>query len=199
VGACQGWLRTGQCQFVELTKWTPQDGMTLIYAVPDIERLRQLIGETPPDPQLVCAKAGVILEAVLDFITQHYECVVPRRAGGVFTLGDLLPAINIKLRQALIVEVLDTTGTPSYKSVSLAPMLEELTRIAQVRNVFGAHFNEISFDLLESDAIGFGQTVVDLFETLVDEVAGWPKNGKSGSYWATAGETRRLHPYVRPA
>jgi len=196
-----GWLKTGQCQFVELTKWTAQDGMILIHAIPDIERLRILIGETPPDPQLVCSKAGVILEAILDFLTQHYECRVPRRAERNFTLGDLLLAISKKLRQALLVDVLigtDATGIASYKTVPLAPMLEELTRIAQVRNVFGAHFNEISFDLLESDAIGFGQTVVDLFETLVDEVKGWPRNGKSGSYWATGGETRRLHPYVRP-
>ena len=35
-------------------------------------------------------------------------------------------------------------------------------------------------------------------ERLIDQEVGWPKNGKSGDYWATGGETRRLHPYRRP-
>jgi hypothetical protein len=55
-----GWLKNGQCQFVELSKWTNAQGMTLIRSVPDVERLRLLLAETPPDAQLVCAKAGVI-------------------------------------------------------------------------------------------------------------------------------------------
>ena len=101
-----GWLKNGQCQFVELAKWTNQHGLTLIRSVPDVERLRILLAETPPDPQLVCAKAGVILEAALDFLTQLYECSVPRRPGGPYTLGDLLPSIAKKLRNALQVEVL---------------------------------------------------------------------------------------------
>lgn len=197
-----GWLKNGQCQFVELTKWTTQAGLTLIRSVPDVDRLRQLLAESPPDPQLVCAKAGVILEAALDFLTQHYECHVPRRPGGVYTLGDLLPAIDKKLTAALRVDELANTGTggvKSYKTTSLKPMLDELARIAQVRNVFGCHFNELSFALLDSDALAFGQQVLQLIEALADEDAGWPRQGKSGEYWATAGETRKLYPFKRPA
>jgi len=196
-----GWLKAGQCQFIELSKWSSSAGITLIHSVPDIERLRQLLGELSPDPQLVCSKAAVILEALLDFLTQHYECYVPRRINESYTLGDLLPAIDKKLRKALAVDLLvgkDVAGTPNYNSVPLAPILDELSRIAQVRNVIGCHFNEISFDLLDTDAIGFGQEVLKLSEILTDDINGWPKNGKSGSYWATSGETRRLHPYARP-
>lgn len=197
-----GWLKNGQCHFVELTKWTAVDGLQLIRSLPDVERLRKLLAETPPDPQLVCAKAGVVLEAALDFLTQLYECSIPRRAGGRYTLGDLLPSVNKKLRAALKVEVLTGTGTggagATYKSVALAPMLDELTRIAQVRNVMGAHFNALSFALLDSDAVGFGQQVLLLMDALTCPTEGWPKSSKSGSYWATAGETRRLHPLQQP-
>ena len=77
-----GWLQHGQCQFVELTKWTSSQGLTLTRSLPDVERLRQLLAETPPDPQLVCAKAGVVLEAALDFLTQLYECSIPRARTG---------------------------------------------------------------------------------------------------------------------
>lgn len=196
-----GWLKNGQCQFIELTKWTDKKGLTLIRSVPDVERLRALLAEAPPDPQLVCAKAGVILEASLDFLTQLYECAVPRRPGGLYTLGDLLPCINKKLRQALQVEVMtgkDAAGIASYQTKSLTPILDELIRIAQARNVFGCHFNELSFDLLDADALGFGQKVLELIETLADPEAGWPRNSKSGKFWANSGETRRLHPLQQP-
>jgi len=196
-----GWLQNGQCHFVELTKWTTIGGLQLIRSIPDVERLRQLVAETPPDPQLVCSKAGVILEAALDFLTFLYECRVPRRLDGRYTLGDLLPALNKKLRDSLKVEVLSGSGTggvPVYNTISLAPILEELARIAQVRNVFGAHFNTLSFALLDADAIGFGQQVLLLMDALTCPDTGWPRNSKSGSYWATAGESRRLHPLKQP-
>jgi hypothetical protein len=197
-----GWLQNGECQFVELTKWTALNGLALIRSTPDIERLEQLLAESPPDPQLVCAKAGVILEAALDFLTLHYECAVPRRPGGLHTLGDLLPAIDKKLRAALRMEVFkskDASNAYTYNTVSLRPILDELTRIAQARNVFGAHFNELSFDLLDADALAFGRQVLELMKALTDDEAGWPRNGKSGEYWATAGETRRLYPFKKPA
>ncbi len=195
-----GWLKNGQCQFVELSKWTNAQGMTLIRSIPDVERLRMLLAETPPDAQLVCAKAGVILEAALNFLTQLYECSVPRRPGGLYTLGDLLPSVDKKLRNALQVEVLsiDSAGVRCYQTKSLSPILDELIRIAQVRNVFGCHFNALSFDLLDSDALGFGLKVLELIETLADPDAGWPRNSKSGKYWANSGETRRLHPIQQP-
>ena len=195
-----GWLKNGQCQFIELSKWTNAQGMTLIRSIPDVERLRVLLAETPPDPQLVCAKAGVILEAALDFLTQLYECSVPRRPGGLYTLGDLLPSVDKKLRNALQVEVLliDAPGASSYQTKSLTAILDELIRIAQARNVFGCHFNALSFELLDSDALGFGLKVLELIETLADPDAGWPRNSKSGKYWANSGETRRLHPLKQP-
>jgi hypothetical protein len=197
-----GWLQNGQCQFVELTRWTAVDGLATLRAIPDVDRLERLLQESPPDPQLVCAKAGVILEAALDFLTLLYECHVPRRADGRYTLGDLLPAIDTKkLRPALQVEVYegqDEAGVPIYRTVYLKPYLDELARIAQARNVFGCHFNDISFAMLETDAIQFGWQVWELMRVLTDPAAGWPRSDRSGRYWATTGETRRLHPLKRP-
>lgn len=196
-----GWLKNGQCQFIELAKWTSGGGLALTRSVPDIERLRTLLAETPPDVQLVCAKAGVVLEAALDFLTQLYSCAVPRRPGDRYTLGDLLPSIDKKLRQSLQIEVLtgkNASGVATYQTTSLAPILDELTRIAQARNVFGCHFNELSFDLLDADGLSFGQKVLELMEILADPDAGWPRNDKSGKFWANSGETRRLYPLQQP-
>jgi energy-coupling factor transporter ATP-binding protein EcfA2 len=196
-----GWLKNGQCQFVELSRWSLHKGISHSRSIPEAERLRTLLQDASPDHQAICAKSGVILEAILDFLTQLYECSVPRRAGGHYTLGDLLPAIDSKLRKALRVEHRheDASGSVAYQPRTLEPHLTELIRIAQVRNVTGCHFNALSFDLLDNDAIAFGTEVLALTDALIDHEAGWPKNGKSGSYWSTAGDTRRLHPLKKPS
>ena len=196
-----GWLKNGQCQFVELSRWSLQKGISHTRSIPETARLRALLQDTAPDHQAICAKSGVILEAVLDFLTQLYECSVPRRAGSHYTLGDLLPAVDGKLRKALRVEHRheDATGNVTYQARMLEPHLAELARIAQVRNVTGCHFNALTFDLLDSDAIAFGTEVLALADALIDHEAGWPRNGKTGSYWETAGDTRRLHPLKKPS
>lgn len=171
--------------------------MRLASALPEVERLRTLLTASPIDVQSVCSKAGVILEAALDYLTQKYECPVPRRHGAAYTLGDLLPAISSKLRDALKVEMregINDPGAPPSSTIALKPLLDELTRIAQARNAFGAHFKAISFELLDTDAIGFAKQVLELIDTLVCPDHGWPSNDKSGSYWRNSGDTRRLRP-----
>lgn len=198
-----GWLKPGQaCQFVELTGWAIDDGIRIISSLPEIDRLRALLAESPIDPQGICSKAGVILEAVLDYLTQKYECAVTRRQGGAYTLGDLLPAIKGSLRDALKVEIrdgiTDATAAPS-SVIALKPILDELARIAQARNAFGAHFKAISFELLDTDAVGFAKHVLLLVDALTHPEHGWPSNDKSGSYWRNSADSRRLHPLKKPS
>lgn len=196
-----GWLKNGQCQFLELRRWSLEAGIAHTRSLPETTRLRDLVNAQDPDLQAICAKAGVVLEAVLDFLTMTYECSVPRRIGGNYTLGDLLPSIDGKLKKALCVEhrQQDQLGQITYNQIALDPHLSKLTKIAQVRNVFGCHFNQISFELLDSDALDFGVEVLALANAVIDQDAGWPRSSKSGSYWATAGETRRLYPLRKPS
>ncbi len=198
-----GWLKPGQsCQFVELTGWAIDDGIRVVTSLPEIDRLKALLNESPIDPQAICSKAGVVLEAVLDYLTQKYECAVPRRQGAAYTLGDLLPAISGKLREALKVEIRDgiteSSAAPT-STIALKPILDELARIAQVRNAFGAHFKAISFELLDTDAVGFAKHVVQLVDALTHPEHGWPSNDKSGSYWRNSADSRRLHPLKKPS
>ena len=119
----------------------------------------------------------------------------------VYTIGDLLPAIEKQLRDALKVEIRDgltDPAMPSNYTVYLKPILDELARIAQVRNALGAHFKEISFDLLDQDAIAFANQVVQLVDALSHPYDGWPSNDRSGSYWRNSGDSRRLHPLKKP-
>lgn len=196
-----GWLKPEQpCQFIELATWTIDDGLRDTSSLPEIERLKNLLQANPIDPQAICSKAGVILEAALDYLTQRYECSVPRRFGAAYTLGDLISAISGKLRETLVAEVRepDANGNLTIVPVSLKPILDELQRVAQVRNALGAHFKAISFDLLDADAVGFAKHVVALMDALTHPEHGWPSNDKSGSYWRNSGDTRRLHPLKKP-
>lgn len=198
-----GALKPGQpCQFIELARWNITDGMSHVGCLPEIDLLKGLLAQTPPDTQSICSKAGVILEYALDYLTLRYECRVPRRHGNPYTLGDLLLSIDNKLRDALRVEIRDGLTDPNAAPaniIPLKPILDELSRIAQVRNALGAHFKEISFDLLDQDATGFANHVVQLVDALSHPDHGWPANDKSGSYWRNNGDSRRLHPLKKPS
>lgn len=194
-------LRDGKCQFIELGKWTRDSGVSQIGSLDHIDQLRHLLAQTAPDAQSICGKAGTVLEALLKFVAITYSLRLPYRTDAQYTLGELLDAIDGKLRKALRVEVtVQAAGGAgaTYQSVPLEPLLDELKRIAQLRNAVGAHFNELSFDLLDSDAINFGRCVHDLAETLTDSQSGWPQSKASGSHWATKNDSRRLHPLTKP-
>jgi len=189
------------CQFVELTGWGLDGGMRMKSALPETARLKLLMEAEDPDLQAISSKAGVMLEEALDYLTQKYECAVPRRHGAAYTLGDLLPSVKGKLRDNLRVEIVTPVegAEPTIEAIDLKPMLDELSLIAQTRNVMGAHFNTLSFELLDADAMKFAKLVEQLADALVCSEHGWPSRDKSGSYWENGGDTRRLHPLKKPS
>jgi recombinational DNA repair ATPase RecF len=187
------------CQFVELRQWTLNNGMMLAGSAPEIARLKTLLADPNPDIQAISSKAGVILEALLDFLTLKYACAVPRRAGGLYTLGELLPSVNGKLLAALKVEARDPKGGAPTATTELKPIIEQISDIAQTRNVMGAHFNTLSFDLYPQDGFKFAKLVAELADALICSDYGWPTKDKSGSYWNNGGDTRRLHPLKKPS
>ncbi|MFM2152516.1 MAG: hypothetical protein RL199_951 [Pseudomonadota bacterium] len=194
-----GWLSHGQCQLIELGAWSEQSGPAVSTHRSEVERLRALLARADDrDHQSIAAKAGVVLEAVLDFLTELYQCRLPRKPRKDWSLGDLLHSLSRKLRESLRVEILAADDSQTYTSHPLGPLLEELLRTAQTRNVLGAHFNRLANELSGRHADDFGRLVLKLADLLVDPEAGWPKSDKSGSYWATKTETRRLHPLREP-
>jgi energy-coupling factor transporter ATP-binding protein EcfA2 len=195
-----GHLKRGDCQFVELTGWTLEEGVKLGAARPETERLRSLLTTSDFDAQLASGKSGVLLEAMLDHLTLKYGCAVPRKFGEAYTLGDLLPAVNGKLLKSLRVEVRDPDASTSLvRDVELAPILDELAKMVNVRNAMGAHFKAIGQHLTDADAKRFGELVLELADALICPTHGWPARDKSGSYWSNGGDTRRLHPLKKPA
>ncbi|MEY2890570.1 MAG: hypothetical protein RJA98_478 [Pseudomonadota bacterium] len=193
-----GWLKNGQCEMMELGAWDANTGIATakLSQAPLIE-LRQHLSATPPRLQSACATAGVLLEAICDFLTVRYECDVPRKKGRL-TLGDLLPKVcEKKLVAALRVEVKGADG--SYSEVKIGDKLKALNEMAQLRNIFGCHYADLAHHLPQKDALDFAILVHEVGAALICDDEGWPGSDKSGSYWATRQETRRLHPLKKPS
>jgi energy-coupling factor transporter ATP-binding protein EcfA2 len=192
-----GQLRNGQCQLIELGKWSHAHGVAIgTKGAPPVDELRALIHSNPPSLQLLCASAGVLLEQLCDFITEKYECSMPRKKYG-HTLGDLLPAIKDKLRTALRVEIKQDDG--NYLNFPLDQKITELQKISTTRNIFGCHYNELAQHLPEQDAKRFAELVLEVAEAIICPDEGFPSSDKSGSYWSTKSESRRLHPLRKPS
>lgn len=189
------------CQFIELKPWDIVSGLAAKGARPEILWLKKYLNEDEKDLQTICAKAGFILEEALDYLTWLYECRLPRKDGAAYTLGELLDAVSGKLRSALIVEVrhLVEGDEPAVTKIALLSLLDELSGIAKIRNVVGAHFNKLAFEMPEADTLKFGGLVEQLADALICPDHGWPSNDKSGSYWRNSGDTRRLHPLKKPS
>ncbi|MDP9499712.1 AAA family ATPase [Bisgaard Taxon 45] len=184
------------CQFVELKHWSLDNGMSLSGSIPEVVRLKKLLEESDPDIQSITGKSGVILEALLDFLTLKYSCAVPRKIGNIYVLSDLLGAVNSKLLKELKVEIRDQSHHSS--EVQIGEILKEINQIAQTRNVLGAHFNEFSFNLYPQDGLKFARLVEKLCDALICPDYGWP-NKDTGSYWKNGGDTRRLYPLKKPS
>ncbi len=178
-----GWLKNGECQLIELGDWSLENGVVSSKSTPRVEVLRGLLAVAKPDAQVVSACAGVVLEAVLDFLTRTYECAVPRRRTKP-TLGDLLPAMNKKLRAALRVEIHDApvTAGVAAPAVLIGEVLTQIEEFAGLRNIIGCHFNEIAFQLQDASGIEFGRMVLELADALLHPEHGWPASDKSGEY-----------------
>lgn len=192
-----GWLKNGQCEMMELGVWDAKTGIASakLSQAPLID-LRQHLTASPPSIQSACATAGVLLEAICDYLTVRYECDVPRKKGRL-TLGDLLPKVcEKKLVAALRVEVKGADGT--YVEVKIGEKLKALNEMAQLRNIFGCHYADLAHHLPQKDALEFATLAHEVGTALICDDEGWPGSDKSGSYWATRQETRRLHPLKKP-
>lgn len=192
-----GWLKNGQCEMIELGLWNSASGISTTKASHHpLFELRQHLTASPVVLQSACASAGVLLEAICDYLTALYECDVPRRKGKL-TLGDMLPKVADKnLAAALRVEIKQSDG--SYTNTPLGETFIKLREMASLRNIFGCHYNDLAHHLPQQDAIQFATLVHELGSALICSDQGWPGSDKSGSYWATKEETRRLHPLKKP-
>jgi energy-coupling factor transporter ATP-binding protein EcfA2 len=162
---------------------------------PERERLRELIAAPDPDLQSIAAKAGVLLEQLLYFLTHTYACPLPcGQHDKGWDLGQYFSGIKKELRKALKSRRFDG-GAPDGTETDVGAKVGELQELCALRNVLGCHYNKLAEHLPDADALGFGAGVMALADALVDADGELPTKAVAGQYWMTTSGTLRLYPF----
>ncbi len=187
-------LPSGQVQLIELSHWSIEQGIRHRKSKIELDHLKELYSKESFDRQAVAAKAGVVLECLLDHLTLIYKCKLPRKPQSSYTIGDFINAIDKKLRSALEVK-----NEKEDQSVELTKFLSELSSMNNIRNKVGSHFTALGSNFLESDIKKMVDNTIGLAEALIcDRCGQLPNNDKSGSGWRCSCGKTELFPLQRP-
>jgi ABC-type Mn2+/Zn2+ transport system ATPase subunit len=151
--------------FVELQSWTRGGGIRASRTRVNVEALLEHLEASPFDRQIVASKAGVLAESLFDWLTQVYECPLPRRRGGNYTLGDLCNALK-RLSKQLVVRRPSGAEDAAVEEVSLSALFNAITELTWIRDQVGAHFSLRGADVSDADVRMFAQNVARLATTL---------------------------------
>jgi hypothetical protein len=77
-------------QIVELQRWSLAKGISNYKTRLAVDELIASISAAPFDRQVTASRAGVLLEAMLDYLARQYRCRVALTHDGDYTLGELL-------------------------------------------------------------------------------------------------------------
>lgn len=188
-----------QADLIELYGWDLNNGMHHSRAPLAVDDLRHALRATRLDRQLVASRAGILLEQLLDNLTLHYRCRLPRQMLPRYTLGELAVGLDKRLCGLLRTEQVNLDGT--IKTDALFGLLEAATKDTWIRNQVGAHFNPDAAAISDAMVRQFGENVLALADTLLcDHCRQLPRKNKSGSYWECGGGCGkiRLYPLAAP-
>jgi energy-coupling factor transporter ATP-binding protein EcfA2 len=184
-----GHLKADNCQLIELEEWNPSLGVLIrTSARSQVERLRDCVVNRSNEPEQIAQQAGYLLEMVCDWLVSKYELSIPKRKN---TANDYLNALKEKYSKQLKVEKRQDDG--SYVETELKQLLADIRNLFQIRNIVGAHFNELASHLTAADSLDFGKKVLELSDLLICKDEGFPVREKL-TYLSTPSETRRLYP-----
>lgn len=156
----------------ELQFWTPTHGVRSHKTQPATQELENAMQTTPFDRQVVAAKTGVLLEALLENFTLEYACSVPRKKPAQYTLGELLePSIktakSLKVQQRQLDANHQAVLPEVFIDLDLCGALENCRDLTFIRNQVGAHFNLSGSALTDADILRFGQTALEVARILI--------------------------------
>lgn len=185
-------------QVIELRMWSMDWGVQCDEALTSIKELRAALALPKMDRQSVASKAGIQLESILDFLTFHFGCKMPRQLEPNYTLGALAIAIEPKFAKLLRAVHPGPQGQPKVEKM-LKPIIDELTSKAWVRNRAGCHFSNLGSEITDSEIKEFATKVLTLADALVClECEEFPTTKPSGSYWQCQCSKVELHPLIAP-
>jgi len=179
-------------QLIELLPWAHGHGIRHTKVRLSVEELKEAIAMEPLDRIGVAARAGILLEAVLDDLTLRYRCRMPRLLETHYTLGDFFGGIDSKLSKSMFI-------TRPTGDIPLDPPLQQLASLTFLRNKVGCHFDLAGSNISDKDVRLFGEVTLTLANAMICEACGEsPQREKKGQYWQCSCGLTKLTPVVRP-
>jgi ABC-type cobalamin/Fe3+-siderophores transport system ATPase subunit len=158
-------------QIVELQRWSLAKGISNYKTRLAVDELIASIAGAPFDRQVTALRAGVLLEAMLDYLALQYRCRVARSHDGSYTLGELLDGTESLLKKLQVYRPdLDGTGKPysppKYLASTAIAIAQQIRGLAFLRSQVGAHFNVAGSVVSDADVQKFADLTVKLAASL---------------------------------
>jgi hypothetical protein len=183
----------GVAQLVELLPWSLSKGVRHTKTKLAADEIRDLLNVVPIDRQAIASKSGILLESLLDFLTMHYSCSLPRNRESNYTLGDYNIGLGSSLKKNLKVQK-QINGT--NQDIILNNILEFINVNQWIRNQVGCHFSIEGQTLSDAEVIGMGESTLKLADAIICSDCGeLPYRNKNGTYWHCKCENTKLNPY----
>lgn len=175
-------------QVVELQRWTLAKGISSYKTKLAVDELIASIAAAPFDRQVTASRAGVLLEAMLDYLALQYRCRVARSPDGNYTLGELLDGTESLFKKLEIQRPdLDASGKPQtppkYLSSTPLVVVTQIRSMAFLRNQVGAHFNAAGAAVADADIQDLADSTVKLAEALSCPTCGQIPGKKTAAHF----------------
>lgn len=190
----------GKVHFIELRKWTKDTGIALQNGRVELQELELALNDKIYfDRQIVASKSGIILENILDYLSDIYEYHLPKRKSLKYTLGELIDTLQPKyLKNIHVIHSVKKTNEDGQVEdveleLQLQPIIDDLKKLLFIRNQVGAHFNLVE-DASDDDVELFGKKTLELGKALVCIETGQLPLSKSVDHWKSKNGTIKLYP-----
>lgn len=190
----------GKIHFIELRKWSKETGIRVQNGRVELQELELALNDTSYfDRQIISSKSGIILENILDYLTDIYEYHLPKRKSLKYTLGELIDTLQTKYLKNIytIHTVKQTNETGQVEEIDvtyqLQPIIDDIKKLMFIRNQVGAHFN-LEQDASDDDVELFGVKTLELGKALVCNETGQLPLVKNVDHWTSKNGSVRLYP-----
>lgn len=175
-------------QMIELQGWSLAKGISNFKTRLAVDELIASIVAAPFDRQTTASRAGVLLEAILDYLALQYRCRVARTHDGSYTLGELLDGTESLFKKLEVHRPdIDAAGKPynppQYTSSKAAAISGQIRGMAFLRNQVGAHFNVAGAAVADADVQLFADLTVKLAEALSCPTCGQIPGKKTAAHF----------------
>ncbi len=175
-------------QMIELQGWSLSKGISNYKTRLAVDELIASIVAAPFDRQVAASRAGILLEAILDYLALQYRCRVARTHDGSYTLGELLDGTESLFKKLEVHRPdVDAEGNPlmppKYISSSVAALTGQIRAMTFLRNQVGAHFNMAGSAVADADVQGFADLTIKLAEALSCPTCGQIPGKKTATHF----------------